>query len=113
MFNAIPSGLSWICLTLSLAAAPAAQAQWAVIDVGAITQLMQEVQTMSQQLITAQAQLQQAKSTLQSMSGGRGMQTLLERHQPQLPPDQLRTTHERDAGRRLVPRARRSMYAMR
>jgi type IV secretion system protein VirB5 len=45
--------------------------------VGAIAQLMQEVQTMSQQLATAESQLQQAKSTLQSMSGGRGMQTLL------------------------------------
>lgn len=67
----------WICLGLALAAAPSARAQWAVIDVGAITQLIQEVQTMSQQLITAQAQLQQAKSTLQSMSGGRGMQALL------------------------------------
>jgi type IV secretion system protein VirB5 len=67
----------WICLALSLAAAPAARAQWAVIDVGAITQLIQEVQTMSQQLITAEAQLQQAKNTLQSMSGGRGMQMLL------------------------------------
>jgi type IV secretion system protein VirB5 len=67
----------WVCLTISLAAAPAARAQWAVIDVGAITQLIQEVQTMSQQLITAQAQLQQAKSTLQSMSGARGMQMLL------------------------------------
>jgi type IV secretion system protein VirB5 len=66
-----------VCLTLSLAIAPAARAQWAVVDLGAITQLIQEVQTMSQQLITAQAQLQQAKSTLQSMSGGRGMQTLL------------------------------------
>jgi type IV secretion system protein VirB5 len=38
---------------------------------------MQEVQTMSQQLLTAEAQLQQAKSTLQSMSGVRGMQALL------------------------------------
>ncbi len=67
----------WISLMLSLAAAPAARAQWAVVDVGAITQLIQEVRTMSQQLITAQAQLQQAKSTLQSMSGGRGMEALL------------------------------------
>jgi type IV secretion system protein VirB5 len=65
------------CVILSLAAAPAARAQWAVVDVGAITQLIQEVQTMSQQLVTAEAQLQQAKNTLQSMSGGRGMQTLL------------------------------------
>ncbi|MGD0491819.1 MAG: type IV secretion system protein [Steroidobacteraceae bacterium] len=67
----------WVCLILCLAAAPAARAQWAVVDVGAIAQLIQEVQTMSQQLITAEAQLQQAKSTLQSMSGSRGMQTLL------------------------------------
>jgi type IV secretion system protein VirB5 len=67
----------WVCLPLSLAAAPAARAQWAVIDVGAITQLIQEVQTMGRQLITAEAQLQQAENTLQSMSGGRGMQMLL------------------------------------
>jgi type IV secretion system protein VirB5 len=71
------SGCVWFCVALSLAAAPAARAQWAVVDVGAINQLIQEVQTMSQQLIIAEAQLQQAKNTLQSMSGGRGMQTLL------------------------------------
>jgi hypothetical protein len=65
------------CLTIALAAAPAARAQWAVVDVGAIAQLMQEVRTMTQQLFTAQAQLQQAKDTLQSMSGERGMQLLL------------------------------------
>lgn len=67
----------WVCLAISLAAAPAARAQWAVVDVGAIAQLMQEVRTMTQQLLTAQAQLQQANATLQSMSGGRGMQMLL------------------------------------
>lgn len=66
-----------ISLILSLGTVPAAHAQWAVIDVGAIAQLMQEVQTMSQQLITAEAQLQQAENTLQSMSGSRGMQFLL------------------------------------
>jgi type IV secretion system protein VirB5 len=71
------SGCVWVCLAMSLAAAPAARAQWAVVDVGAINQLIQEVRTMSQQLITAEAQLQQTKNTLQSMSGGRGMQLLL------------------------------------
>jgi type IV secretion system protein VirB5 len=76
MFTRLTRGL-WVGLTISLAAAPAARAQWAVVDVGAITQLIQEVKTMSQQLITAQAQLQQAENTLQSMSGSRGMQTLL------------------------------------
>ena len=67
----------WVSLAISLAAVPAARAQWAVVDVGAIAQLMQEVRTMTQQLLTAQAQLQQANATLQSMSGTRGMQLLL------------------------------------
>src|SRR6266853_4310402 len=57
--------------------APAARAQWAVIDVGAIAQLMQEVQQMQQALQTAQNQLNQAQQTYQSMTGGRGMQLLL------------------------------------
>ncbi len=66
------------CLSASIAIAPpAARAQWAVIDVGAITQLIQQVQTMAQQLATARAQLQSAQQTLQAMSGGRGMERLL------------------------------------
>jgi type IV secretion system protein VirB5 len=65
------------CLIASIAIAPAARAQWAVIDVGAIAQLIQEVQTMAQQLATARAQLQSAQQTLQAMSGGRGMERLL------------------------------------
>jgi type IV secretion system protein VirB5 len=66
-----------ICLILCVAAAPAAHAQWAVIDVGAIAQLLQEVQTLRQQLVTAQAQLNQAESALATMTGNRGMQLLL------------------------------------
>ena len=66
------------CLTVSIAVAPpSARAQWAVIDVGAIAQLIQEVQTMAQQLATARAQLQSAQQTLQAMSGDRGMEKLL------------------------------------
>jgi type IV secretion system protein VirB5 len=57
--------------------APAARAQWAVIDVSAIRQLVQQVQTLEQQLQTARDQLQQAKQALQSMSGDRGMERLL------------------------------------
>jgi len=58
---------------------------------------------MTQQLITAQAQLQQAKSTLQSMSGERGMQLLLSgtiaiTYRP------LRATLQRDAREWLVRR---------
>jgi type IV secretion system protein VirB5 len=64
-------------LILYVAAVPAARAQWAVIDVGAIAQLIQEVQTLRQQLMTAQAQLNQAQAALASTTGNRGMQLLL------------------------------------
>jgi len=66
-----------VCLVASIAIAPAARAQWAVIDVPAIAQLVQEVQTMQQQLATARAQLQSAQQALQLMSGDRGMARLL------------------------------------
>ncbi|MHB8477980.1 MAG: type IV secretion system protein [Steroidobacteraceae bacterium] len=66
-----------VCLLTSIAAAPAARAQWAVIDVPAIAQLIQEVQTMQQQLDTARNQLQSTQQALQAMTGSRGMQTLL------------------------------------
>jgi type IV secretion system protein VirB5 len=62
---------------LYVAALPAARAQWAVIDVGAIAQLIQQVQTLRQQLMTAQAQLNQAEAALATMTGDRGMQSLL------------------------------------
>jgi type IV secretion system protein VirB5 len=65
------------CLWLSLLAAPAARAQWAVVDAPAIVQLIQEVQTMDEQLQTARSQLAQAQQALQSMTGNRGMQQLL------------------------------------
>jgi type IV secretion system protein VirB5 len=56
---------------------PAAHAQWAVIDVGAIVQLVQQVATLKQQLDTAQQELTQAQQQFQSMTGGRGMEQLL------------------------------------
>jgi type IV secretion system protein VirB5 len=65
------------CLIIFGATAPAANAQWAVVDVQAIAQLIQEVQTMQQQLQTAQAQLLQARQALQTMTGDRGMELLL------------------------------------
>jgi len=65
------------CLAISTAVMPGARAQWAVIDVGAIVQLVQEVQEMEQEIAVANSQLQQAKQALQSMSGNRGMQNLL------------------------------------
>ncbi len=57
--------------------ASAAQAQWAVIDVGAIAQAIQEVATLKQQLTTIEQQVSQAQQQYQSMTGSRGMQQLL------------------------------------
>jgi type IV secretion system protein VirB5 len=65
------------CCIASFALAPAAWAQWAVVDAPAIVQLIQEVQTTAQQLQTAKNQLTQAKQALQTMTGDRGMELLL------------------------------------
>jgi len=54
-----------------------ANAQWAVVDVGAIAQLLREVQQMEQAIQTAQNQLTQARQEYQSITGSRGMQNLL------------------------------------
>lgn len=65
------------CFLLFVGLAPAAHAQWAVVDVGAIAQLIQQVETMREQVETARNQLTQAERQLESMTGGRGMQGLL------------------------------------
>lgn len=62
---------------LLLGMAPAAHAQWAVVDVGAIAELVQEAATLEQELTTAQAHLRQAQQEFQSITGSRGMQLLL------------------------------------
>jgi len=64
-------------ILLLIGAMPAAHAQWAVVDVGAITQLIQQVQTMRDQLTTARDQLTEARRQIEAMSGGRGMERLL------------------------------------
>ena len=56
---------------------PRAQAQWAVVDVGAITQLIEQYQTLKQQLTTAENVLSQAQAQYQAVTGGRGMQNLM------------------------------------
>lgn len=66
-----------ILALLVLFAPGKASAQWAVIDVGAITQLVKEVTVLEQQLATAQQELGQAQSTYQSITGDRGMENLL------------------------------------
>lgn len=75
------------CL-VGLAVAPPSYAQWAVVDVGAITQLIQEVTTLKEQLDTARSGLAQAQQQYQSMTGGRAMERLLSGTQRNyLPPD--------------------------
>jgi type IV secretion system protein VirB5 len=63
----------WVCLL----AVPAARAQFAVIDVGAITQLIAQAQILQDQLTTAREHLAQARTEFDSMTGGRGMERLL------------------------------------
>ncbi|MEJ0004832.1 MAG: type IV secretion system protein [Steroidobacteraceae bacterium] len=62
---------------LLIGIAPRAHAQFAVIDVASITQLIQQIQTLNQALTTARGQLSQAQQEFQSITGGRGMQNLL------------------------------------
>jgi type IV secretion system protein VirB5 len=68
---------SALSLAALLLAAPRAQAQFAVIDLASVTQLIQQAQTLTQQLQAARAQLTQAQTLYQSMSGPRGMEQLL------------------------------------
>jgi hypothetical protein len=57
--------------------APVARAQWAVIDVAAVTRLSAELQTLDQSLTTEQQAFGAAEAQLRGMSGTRGMQDLL------------------------------------
>jgi type IV secretion system protein VirB5 len=54
-----------------------ARAQFAVIDVASIVQLVQQVQQLQQQVATARSQLAQAQSEYAAITGSRGMQQLL------------------------------------
>ncbi len=73
---------------LAVLACPGAYAQIAVIDVASLRQLLQQVQTLTQQLSTARAQLAQTQNLYQSITGSRGMQRLLSGANPNyLPTD--------------------------
>lgn len=65
-----------VCVFLAPAAVAPAHAQWAVVDAPAIVQLVQQVQTMQQELQTARDQLAQAQLALRTTTGDRGMQRL-------------------------------------
>jgi P-type DNA transfer protein VirB5 len=64
------------CL-VGVAITPPSRAQWAVVDVGAITQLIQQVNYWKQQIQAMSSQLNQLESTYNAMTGNRGMQNLL------------------------------------
>ena len=66
-----------VALTLMFNVAPAARAQFAVIDVASLSQLISEVQVLEQQLATARGELTQAQTEYQSITGARGMGGLL------------------------------------
>jgi len=80
----------WLPATLVLLSgmASTAQAQFAVIDVASLSQLVSEVQVLQQQLETARGELTQAQSEYQSITGVRGMEGLLRgTERNYLPPD--------------------------
>lgn len=66
-----------IIILALIAGAPEAQAQFAVIDVAAVTQLVTEVQNLEQTLTVAREHLTEAETELRSMTGDRGMEQLL------------------------------------
>jgi type IV secretion system protein VirB5 len=66
-----------IAILAFLAVTPAAHAQFAVIDVAAVTQLVTEVQNMEQALTVARQHLAEAETELGSITGDRGMEQLL------------------------------------
>lgn len=72
----VKSSLPVVILIL-VCAAPAAHAQFAVIDVAAVTQLVTEVQNIEQALTVAREHLAEAQTELRSMTGDRGMERLL------------------------------------
>jgi type IV secretion system protein VirB5 len=66
------------CLfALSFGLVKPASAQWAVIDVGAIAQLIEQYITLQDQLTTMRDHLEQARQEYNSLTGGRGMERLL------------------------------------
>jgi type IV secretion system protein VirB5 len=72
-----PCSTALLAILVMGGASSPAHAQWAVVDAQAIAQLVREIQTMEQQLGVAQNQLTQARQALDSMTGPRGMQSLL------------------------------------
>jgi type IV secretion system protein VirB5 len=73
------SRLVWspVALGILFGLIPAAYAQFAVVDVASLSQLVSEVRVLEQQLATARGQLTQAETEYKSITGARGMGKLL------------------------------------
>jgi len=69
--------LSTLLVLAGCVAMHPARAQIPVTDIGAIAQLVSELQTLEQQVETARQQLAQAQSEYQAITGARGMERLL------------------------------------
>ncbi len=67
----------WLAFLLLFAASPAAQAQFAVIDVASLTQLVSQLRMLEEQLVTARHQLTQSQAEFQAITGRRSMERLL------------------------------------
>ena len=66
-----------VAMTASVLVASSAQSMIPVVDIGAIAQLIQQIQTMAQQLTTLQSHLAQAQAAYAAITGPRGMERLL------------------------------------
>jgi type IV secretion system protein VirB5 len=67
-----------VLASLALFSAPRAHAQFAVIDVAAVGQLIEQLAKLEEQLATMREQLDQAHRAYEAITGDRGMQHLLE-----------------------------------
>jgi type IV secretion system protein VirB5 len=76
MFSRIVAAFGLVGL-LAVGGTRPAQAQLAVIDVASLAQLVQQYETLQQELTTAENQLSQAQSAYAAITGSRGMQNLL------------------------------------
>ena len=76
MFSKIVTSFVLVGL-LALGGTRPAHAQFAVIDVASIAQLIQQYETLQRELTTAENQLNQARSAFAAITGSRGMQNLL------------------------------------
>lgn len=73
--KALPAVL--LLVVLSFTGIRPAHAQFAVIDVAALTQLVNQLRQLEQEVQTAKSQLLQAQSEYAAITGNRGMQNLL------------------------------------